>query len=219
MNWQPLILSLQVATCATLLATLFGVGLAIPLATRRFAGRELLDVLLTAPMILPPTVLGYYLLVLLGRQSWLGRWVESITGTPIVFTFRGAVIAALITSLPLVTKAARAALEGVDVTLLQTAHTLGASRWRALLTIHLPLARRGIAAGIMLGMARSLGDFGVTLMLAGNLPGETQTAALAIYDALQAGRDEEAAGLATVLTAAALLLLYAINKLIDRHER
>lgn len=198
---------------ATSIAAVLGVALALLLATRRFAGRELLDVLVTLPMVLPPTVLGYFLLVSLGRRSPVGKFIESCTGEPIVFTVTGAVIAAVVGALPLVVKAARSALEDVDPTLIGAARTLGATRLRAFLTIHLPLAGRGITAGIMLGMARSLGDFGVTLMIAGDIPGETQTAALAIYDAIQAGRDADAAGMITVLSAVAVLILYGVNKL------
>jgi molybdate transport system permease protein len=209
----PLALSLQVATLATILAAACGIAVAALLATTRFRGRDALDVLLTAPMVLPPTVLGYYLLVALGRRSPIGQAAESALGRPIVFTRAGAVIAATVGALPLVAKSARAALESVDPTLVNAARTLGAGPARAFFTIQLPLAARGTLAGVMLAFARSLGDFGATLMVAGDIPGETQTASLAIYDAIQEHREGEALGLALALTAMAVVVLYAANKL------
>jgi len=218
-EWQPLFLSFEIATLATLLATIIGVALATLLATKRFWGRDLLDVLITTPMVLPPTVLGYYVLVALGRKSWIGETYEHLTGNSIVFTRTGAVIAAAIGALPLIAKAARAALEGVDPTLLRAAQTLGATRTRAFFTVHLPLAAPGVLAGVMLGFARALGDFGVTLMIAGDIPGETQTASLAIYDAIQANRQDDAIGMIAVLSAFAIVTLYAVAKLTRKpHE-
>lgn len=213
-DWFPLILSFQVALVATLLAGVVGIALGVLLARGRFWGRDLLDVVITAPMVLPPTVLGYYVLVAVGRRSGLGRLFEAATGSPIVFTRTGAVLAASIGALPLIAKAARTALEGVDPRLTQAARTLGASPLRALFTVQLPLAWAGIAAGLVLGFARALGDFGVTLMVAGDIPGETQTAALAIYDAIQSNRDPEALGLIVVLSAIAIGTLYGVNKLV-----
>ncbi len=204
---EPLVLSFAVALAATALAGTLGVGLAGLLTIQRFRGRELLDAAITAPMVLPPTVLGYYLLVLLGRESTLGHAFEQVFGSPIVFTRGGAVIAAAIGALPLVTKSARSALESVDFRLIGAARSLGASPLRAFLTISLPLARRGVAAGIMLGFARALGDFGVTLMIAGNIPGYTRTASLAIYDAVLAGRDDDALGLSAVMALFAIVVL------------
>jgi molybdate transport system permease protein len=164
-------------------------------------------------------VLGYYVLVALGRKSWIGETYEHITGSSIVFTRTGAVIAAAIGALPLIAKAARAALEGVDPTLLRAAQTLGATRSRAFFTVHLPLAAPGVLAGVMLGFARALGDFGVTLMIAGDIPGETQTASLAIYDAIQANRQGDAIGMIAVLSAFAIVTLYAVTKLTRKpHE-
>lgn len=217
-NLEPLLLSFQVAFLATLLSAVLGVALGAALASKRVPGRDLWDVLLTAPLVLPPTVLGYYVLVLLGRRSWLGQAYEALTGTSIVFSKTGAVLAAFVGALPHVVKAARTALEGVDPTLIAAARTLGASPWRAFRTVHLPLAAPGIVAGLMLAFARSLGDFGVTLMVAGNIPGQTQTAALAIYDAIQAQRDGDALAMIGVLTASACTLLYAINRLQARNH-
>jgi molybdate transport system permease protein len=210
------LLSFQVSLLATSIATVLGVALAGLLTQRRFAGAELLDAVLNVPLVLPPTVLGYYLLVLLGRESPLGRAYEAVTGSSIVFTVTGATVAAALSALPFVARSARAALQTLDPRFTEAAATLGARPLRAFTRVSLPLASRGILAGVTLGFARSLGDFGVTLMVAGNIPGHTQTASLAIYDAVQAGRDGQAGALAAVLTAVAILALYAINKLSHR---
>ncbi len=213
MTWQPLLLSFQVAALATLLAGVSGVAIAGLMARTRFKGSDLLDVVLTAPMVLPPTVLGYYLLVALGRQSALGKAYEAVTGSSVVFTLTGCVVAATVAALPFVVKSARAAMEDVDLRLIGAAQTLGASPTRVFTTLVLPLARNGIIAGLTLGFARALGDFGITLMVAGNIPGLTQTGSLAIYDAVLAGRDAEASGMAAVMTALAVAALYAVAKL------
>lgn len=215
-DWFPLLLSLRVALISTTLVSFAGVGLAWLLARRRFAGREVLDALVTLPLVLPPTVLGYYLLVLLGRQSPLGRALEWATGWQFVFTWRGAVVAASVGALPLMVKTARASLAGVERDMENAARTLGRNEWQVFREVTLPLASRGIVAGAMLAFARSLGDFGATLMVAGNIPGRTQTAAIAIYDATQAGRDDLALTLVLVLSVAAFLLLYATNRLTAR---
>ncbi len=213
MDLAPLALSLQIATAATLVAAVAGIGLATLLANARFPGRDLLDVLVTAPIVLPPTVLGYYLLVSVGRRSLVGHAFEAVFGSPIVFTRTGAVLAATVGALPLVVKSGRAALESVDGTLVRAARTLGASPSRAFLTVQLPLAARGVLAALMLAFARSLGDFGMTLMVAGDIPGETQTASLAIYDAIQEHRDRAALAMVVTLTAIAIGILYSVNKL------
>jgi molybdate transport system permease protein len=167
-------------------------------------------------MVLPPTVLGYYVLVSIGRRSIIGHWFEKATGSSIVFTLFGAIVAAAVGSLPLVIKSARAALESVDPALVAAARTLGAGPLRAFFTVQLPLAAAGVLAGLMLAFARALGDFGVTLMVAGDIPGETQTAALAIYDAIQSGQDARAAGMIAVLTALGAAVLYSVNRLTRR---
>ena len=210
---EPLLLSFEVATLATVFATALGVTLGGLLATPRVWGRELIDAAVTAPMVLPPTVLGYYLLVLLGRESAIGHAFEALTGSSIVFTRTGAVVAATLGALPLISKAARAALESVDVRLIGAARTLGASNLRAFFSISLPLARRGIVSGILLGFARALGDFGATLMVAGNIPGQTRTASLAIYDAVLAGRDDDATHLALIMTGLAVAVLVGASYL------
>ena len=211
--YEPLLLSFQVSLLATLIAGACGVILAGLLAQRRFRGARLVDAILNAPLVLPPTVLGYYLLVVVGRESVLGRAYEAATGSPIVFTRSGAVFAAALAALPFVARSARAALDSVELRFTEAAATLGAPPLRAFVRVRMPLAARGILAGLTLGFARSLGDFGVTLMVAGNIPHRTQTASLAIYDALQAGRDGQASALAAVLTSLAILALYTINRL------
>jgi molybdate transport system permease protein len=198
---------------ATVVAAVLGIVVAAVLANVPFPGRDLVDVLVTAPIVLPPTVLGYYVLVAVGRRSGIGHAFEGIFGAPIVFTRTGAVVAATVGALPLVVKSGRAALEAVDGTLVRAARSLGAGPVRAFVTVQLPLARRGVLAAVMLAFARSLGDFGITLMVAGDIPGETQTASLALYDAIQEHRDGAALGLALSLTAVGIAVLYTANKL------
>jgi molybdate transport system permease protein len=217
-DWSPLLLSIRVAVLATVLVVGLGVALGWLLARRDFFGREFLDALVTLPLVLPPTVLGYYLLILLGRSSVVGRLFESVTGHSLVFTWQGAVIAAAVGALPLVVKTSRAAIAGVDNDIENAARTLGQTEWGLFWRVTLPLAARGIIAAAILAFARSLGDFGATLMVAGNIPGRTQTAALAIYDATQAGRDEYALLLVFILSFAALLLMYITNKLVNRES-
>jgi molybdate transport system permease protein len=210
---SPLALSFEVATIATVLAAAFGVAFGTLLAHARFRGRNLADALVTAPMVLPPTVLGYYLLVVLGRRGPIGHAFEAVTGSSIVFTRTGAVIAAAFGAFPIMVKSSRAALEDVDPVFVRAARTLGAGAARAFFSVELPLAARGIVAAVMLSFARSLGDFGVTLMVAGDIPRETQTASLAIYDAIQSHHEDEAATLAVVLSLLAIGILYLVNRL------
>jgi len=215
-DWFPLWLSLRVAAVATLLAGTAGVTLAYLLAKGRFRGRGLLEAIVTVPIVLPPTVLGYYLLVLLGRESALGRVWEFVFGEPLVFSANAAVLAALLHSAPLLIKSARAALESVDHSYERAARTLGAGEWRVFHAVTLPLSLRPILAAIALAFARSLGDFGVTLMVAGNIPGRTQTMALAIYDAVEAGNGELARKLVIVISLIALAILWIANRLSPR---
>ncbi|MCA9584122.1 MAG: molybdate ABC transporter permease subunit [Myxococcales bacterium] len=216
LDLAPLGLSFEIAAIATAVSAALGITVAAILANGRFAGRDLLDVLFTAPIVMPPTVLGYYMLVALGRRSVIGRAFEHVVGSPIVFTFTGAVCAAVVSAMPLVVRSARTALEETDPRLVLAARTLGATPLRAFFTVQLPLASRGIVAALTLAFARSLGDFGVTLMVAGDIPGETQTASLAIYDAIQAHRDDDATALVLVLTATVIGLLYFVAKLTKR---
>jgi molybdate transport system permease protein len=214
----PLLLSFQAALLATLLAGVAGIALAGAMSQRRFIGRDLLDTLLLAPMVLPPTVLGYALLLSLGRESAIGRAFEAVFDAPIVFTFGAVVLAASISAFPFIVRSARTAMEDVDPRLVGAAATRGASPVRVFFTVVLPQSKGGVASGLALGFARALGDFGVTLMIAGNMPGATQTGALAIYDAVQAGRDNDAAAMALVMAAVAIVLLYAGQKLLTRRR-
>jgi molybdate transport system permease protein len=212
-DWFPLWLSLRVAVISTALALGFGLWLAWLLANRDFRGKEVLDAAVTLPLVLPPTVLGYYLLVLLGRHSPVGRLYETIFGSPLVFSWQAAVVAAWFHSAPLLVKSARAAFESLDRSYERAARNLGASELRLFWRVTLPLARRSILAAAALAFARSLGDFGVTLMIAGNIPGRTQTVAIAIYDAVEAGNGTVARVLVLIISAVALLVLTIANRL------
>ena len=215
-DWFPLWLSLRVAVLSTAISLAAGLWVAWLLANREFRGKEALDAAVTLPLVLPPTVLGFYLLVVLGRESALGRLYEWITGGPLVFTWQAAVIAALFHSTPLLIKSARAALESVDRTYERAARNLGASEWAVFRRVSLPLAGRSILAAAALAFARSLGDFGVTIMIAGNIPGRTQTVAVAIYDAVEGGNGALARVLVLVVSAVALAILYLANRLAPR---
>lgn len=206
-------LSLKVAGLAVLGNTLIGTLLGYALAHRRFPGRELLDTLLTLPMVLPPTVLGYYLLVLFGRQGPIGGWLREQFGINLIFTWQGAVIAAMTVTLPLIVKPARAAFAAVPPQYAQAARTLGIGGWALFLRISLPLAWRGILAGILLAFARALGEFGATLMVAGSIPGQTQTLSIAVYEAVQAGKDDAANQLVLLISVLCITLLLLIGRL------
>jgi molybdate transport system permease protein len=206
-------LSVKVALVATVLNALIGIPLAYLLARRRFWGRGALDLLVTLPLILPPTVTGYYLIVLLGRRGVLGRPLYDLTGWTVAFTWYAAVIAATVMALPLLVHTARAAIESIDRDLERAAYTLGRSEWRTTLEVTLPLARNGILAGLVLAFARALGEFGATLMLAGNIPGRTATIPLAIYTAVQTGERGEVLLLVGLLTAVSCLVIVAASRL------
>ncbi|OAH10304.1 molybdate ABC transporter permease subunit [Streptomyces jeddahensis] len=212
MDWFPLLLSLRVAATATALAAVLGIGGGYLLAKGRFRGRGLLEALASLPIVLPPTVLGYYLLVLCGNDTVVGDTWQNVTGQPLVFTPAGAVLAATVASLPFCLRTARAAIESVDPRLEQAARTMGLPEWQVAARVTLPLARRGIIAGVALGCARALGDFGATVMVAGNIPGQTQTMPIAVYDAVQAGNDDRAALLAIILSLVAVAVLILVNR-------
>ncbi|CAN5738297.1 molybdate ABC transporter permease subunit [soil metagenome] len=214
MDWFPLGLSLQVATIATVLALIVGLPIAWLLGRRRFPGRDLLSVLILLPMVLPPTVLGYYLLQLLGRHSALGRGAEALGLGRIVFSPTAAVIAAFVAALPFLVRTAQAGIEQIDPAYEEAARTLGRKEHSIFLSVTVPLAWRAIVAGLALAFARAMGEFGATLMVAGNIPGRTQTASIAIYDAVQAGRTDQAhlyALLLSGITGAILLLLTRVG--------
>ncbi len=213
----PVFLSLKVASFSTLAALVLGVGAARLLARKRSAASSVLDVLCTLPMVLPPTVLGYYLILLFGRSGLLGPAMQSM-GLQLMFSWQGAVTAATVVIFPLVYRSARAALEQVDVSLEQAARTLGAPEWKVFFYVTLPLASRSILSGAMLAFARGMGEFGATLMIAGNIPGKTNTLALAIYDAFQAGNDELASMLVLVTSAICATILVAAERLLGRRH-
>ncbi len=211
---KPLLLTLKVAFLGTIFSFLAGVILAMLMSRFRFRGRDWLDAVLTLPLVLPPTVLGYYLIVLLGRNGWLGRFLDESLGISLMFTWQGAVIASAVASFPLVFKSARSSLENVDRNLEKAARTLGSSETAVFLRISFPLAWRGILAGVMLAFARATGEFGATLMIAGNLPGKTQTLSLAIYDAVQAGKDDLATTLVVITSIVCILVLVSSGKVL-----
>jgi molybdate transport system permease protein len=208
----PLWLSLRVSLLATALTLLLGVPLAWLLARKSFRGRDTLAALVIAPLVLPPTVLGYYLLVVIGSRGPIGRALDAV-GLPVVFTWKAAVLAGCVGALPLLVKASQAGFESVDRRLEAAARTLGRTEWSIFWSVTLPLAWRSLAAGIVLAFARAFGDFGITLMVAGSIPGRTQTVPLAIYDHVQANAMTEANTLAIVAVVLVMVLLFGLGKL------
>ena len=208
-------LTLKVAGCATALAAAAGVAFGYALARARWPGRRLLEAVLTLPLVLPPTVVGYYLIVALGRHSAFGGWLERSLGMTLIFTWQGAVAAAAVVAFPLVFTSARAAFEGVDANLERAARVLGATEAKVFVQVTLPLAMRGIAAGTMLAFARAMGEFGATLMIAGNIPGTTQTLSLAVYDAVNSGNDALANALVALLSLACIAVLLVTGRVLE----
>jgi molybdate transport system permease protein len=215
---SPLLLSLKIAGLAVFFSCFFGIALAWTLTRRHGPMQAVLDVLCTLPMVLPPTVLGYYLILLVGRRGLFGPWLQEM-GIRIIFSWQGAVIAASVVVFPLIYKSARAALESVDHTLEDAARTLGASEFKVLTRVSLPLAARGLTAGTVLAFARGMGEFGATLMVAGNIPGKTQTLALGIYDAFQAGNDALATLLVVVTSLLCAAVLFVAERVAARRSR
>jgi len=211
--WVALRLTLKVAGLATLLNLVLGVAVGYALARWRFRGRDVLDAMLTLPMVMPPTVLGYYLLVLLGTQGALGAWLLEHVGIRLIFTWQAAVIAATVVSFPLVFKSARAAFETVDTQLEDAARMLGIGETAIFFRVSLPLAWRGVMAGLLLAFARAMGEFGATLMVAGSIPGKTQTLSIAVYEAVQAGQDDTANFLVAVTSLTCIAVLLAAGRL------
>ncbi len=212
-DWFPLLLSLRVAGIATLLTSVVGVAGAYALARFRFPGRGLVEAIASLPIVLPPTVLGYYLLVSIGRNSPIGRGYEAVFGQPLVFTWQAAVVAAAVASLPYCLRTARAAIAAIDAGYEEAARVAGLHGARLAFTVTLPLAGRGIVAGISLAFARALGDFGTTIMVAGNIPGRTQTMPIAVYDRVQAFDYATAGMLAAVLSVVAIVVLLGVRRL------
>ncbi len=212
----PLLLSLRVATVATLIALLLGVALGWVVARTRLPGRRVLEAVCMLPLVLPPTVLGYGILVLMGRHGALGGWLRTHFDYTVIFNWHGAVIASALVALPLVLKGASTAFEQVDPTLEAAARTLRQSRFSVFLRVTLPLAWPGILAGTLLAFARAMGEFGASLMVAGSIPGQTQTASMAIYDAVQAGKDDMALLLAIVISVVSVAILVSSNRFLYR---
>ena len=213
MIWEAFKLSLLIVSITTAIVGVVGLVFAYLLAKRDFFGKELLDAILTMPLVLPPTVTGYYLIVLLGRRGLLGGFFYDLTGWTFAFTWQGAVVAAVVVALPLMIKASRASIESVDPNYEIASYTLGKGKLETFLKITLPLAKRGIFAGLVLSFARALGEFGATLMIAGNIPGKTQTMPLAIYEAVASGEEKQAQILALILTAVSIAAVYFTNKI------
>jgi len=211
--WDALLLSLRVASLATALVTVFGLLIALWLARSDFRGKSVVETLVSLPMVLPPSVVGYYLLMFLGRSGPL-----NIFGVQILFTWLAAVIASAVVATPLMVHSSRAAIAAVDPTLEKAAGSLGSPPWKVAWDVTLPLARRGILAGVVLAFARGLGEFGATLMVAGNIPGRTQTLPLAIYDLVQANRMSEANVAVLLMTIVAFSALLVVNRL-ERRAR
>jgi molybdate transport system permease protein len=211
----PLLLTLKVAGFATLGALVLGVLAAWILTRWNFFGRDFLDAVFTLPLVLPPTVLGYYLIVLVGRRGVLGKWLYEQFGISLMFTWQGAVLAATIVAFPLVFKSAKASLENVGSNFENAARTLGLSETEVFLRVSMPLAFRGILAGAMLAFARAMGEFGATLMIAGNLPGRTQTLSLAVYSATNAGDNALANLLVLVISVVCIVILVSASKLLQ----
>jgi len=216
---SPLWLTLEVASLATLLAGVPGVAVAHALGRRRDIARDAIESLLTLPLVLPPTVLGYYLLVMLGRNGAFGAWLHDTFGISLIFTRQGAIIAAAVAAFPLILRAARAAFADVDPQLERAAQTLGLKPAAIFFRVSLPLAWRGIGAGVLLAFARAMGEFGATLMVAGSLPGRTQTLSIAIYNAVMAGDDATAQTLVLVSLVVALIALVLAAQILRRGAR
>lgn len=214
--WVTLALTLKVALWATAINTVFGVAVGWLLARYRFIGRDAVSAVLTLPLVLPPTVVGYYLLVVIGRRGWLGQWLHDSLGINLIFTWQGAVIAATVVAFPLVLTSARSAFEAIDPQLERAARVLGLTEWAVFLRVTLPMAWPGILAGVLLVFARSLGEFGATLMIAGSIPGRTQTLSVAVHDAVQAGDDATANLLVAIISVTCVVFLLAAGRFAPR---
>ncbi|GAB6178734.1 molybdate ABC transporter permease subunit [Desulfotomaculum defluvii] len=210
-DWSPVILSLRTAVIALIIVTCLGVPLARIMARGDFAGKDLLESCITLPLVLPPSVIGYGLLILIGKNGILGKLLDQV-GITIIFTWWAVVMAATVVSFPLMYQSAKAAFKSVDVSFEKAARTLGASELRIFFTISLPLAWPGLLAGLVLAFARALGEFGATLMVAGNIPGQTQTIPVAIFFAVDAGDNTTARTLVAIVTVFSFLVIFWVNR-------
>ena len=201
---------------ATFFVVLVGTGVAYLLARKNFKGKEILDILFTLPLVLPPTVTGYYLILLLGRSGLIGGVLYRWTGWSMMFTWYAAVLASFVVSLPLMIKTTRAAIESVDRTLINASYTLGHGELTTAVKVILPLSKRGIVAGTVLAFARAMGEFGATLMVAGNIPGKTNTMPIAIYTSATSGEWSQAHLMVLFFTLISGLFIYVANKFSTR---
>jgi molybdate transport system permease protein len=208
---DPIVLSLKVALIAVCIDFALGLAVARIMARKDFSGKNMLESFIILPMVLPPTVMGYGLLIILGKRSPLGHILDDF-GLQVIFTWWAAIIASAIVSFPLMYQSAKAAFSSVDLSLEKAARTLGTGEVRIFFTITLPLAWPGILAGLVLAFARALGEFGATLMVAGNIPGKTQTIPLAIYSAVESGEDGTAKTLVLIITVLSFATLFWLNK-------
>lgn len=216
--WFPLSLTLWIAAISSILVLCSGVAIGYVFARRDFRGKRLVELLVTLPLVLPPTVIGYLLVVLVGRNGLLGQMIFDVMGRGIMFTWQAAVIAAYTVSLPLMVYTAKAAIEAVDREIEYAAYILGRNELETALQITLPLAKKGIIAGLILSFARAIGEFGATLMLAGNIPGKTNTMSVSIYSAFQAGNNELAQVLVLILVFMSLLTIALTGKFAGKLE-
>ena len=211
MDWTPVLLSLRVGLTALAFVFVLGTLAARVMSRRHFAGRDVVDGLLVLPLVLPPVVTGFLLLLLLGRHGPVGRFLENAFGIRLLFSLHAAVIAAIVVAFPLMYQSAKAAFQAVDARLEDAARTLGAGEARVFLTVTMPLAWPGLVAGTVLSFARALGEFGATVMVAGNIPGETTTVPLAIFFLADAGEMRAAGMYALIISGISMVLVVALN--------
>ncbi len=218
-EWQIIWFTAWVSALSTIIILPFGLGVAWLLARFKWPGKSLLETIVSLPLVMPPVATGLILLKILGRRGAVGGFFHDHFGFDFVFTWRGVLIALGVMSFPLLVRSSRLAFEGVDPRLEQIARTLGAGDWRVFFTISLPLASRGILGGMLLAFARALGEFGATIMLAGNIPGQTSTLSLAIYQSVQIGQDADAFRLLGVSVALAFMAVWWSECLLRRKTR
>ena len=216
MNWPALWVTFQLATCTTLILSILGLPLAYWLATTRWRGRFVVESVVALPLVLPPTVLGFYLLIATGPRSWAGQTYETLTGSHLPFSFAGILLGSLLYNLPFTVRPLTAALSSVDRALVEAAWCLGESSWRTFWRVTFPLSRAGIMTGMVLTFAHSVGEFGVVLMIGGNIPGVTRTLSITIYDDVQALDYRSASQTAVLLVILSLLLLSVTQAIAGR---
>lgn len=217
-DWYPVLLSVRVAIIATIIVTCIGLPLTRLLARTEFFGKDALEAALTLPLVLPPSVVGYGLLIFIGKRGILCKFLAEYD-IIIIFTWYAAILASTVVAFPLMYQSAKAAFKSVDINLEKAARTLGANEVRIFFTVTLPLAWPGILAGLVLTFARALGEFGATLMVAGNIPGQTQTIPLAIYFAVESGRTETASTLVAIITVFSFVVIFWVNRWAKKHQK